>query len=59
MKMIVADKHLNQHPNFVLNMAVLGVRTSFARSLDVVNKGFASNFLEESSWKMFLVRARK
>jgi hypothetical protein len=59
MKVIVSDRHLNQHPNFILNMVVLGVKTSFARSSDVVNKGFASNFLEDSSWKMFLFRSRR
>jgi hypothetical protein len=59
MKMIVIDMHLNQHRNFILNMAVLAVKTSFARSSDVVNKGFESNFPQDFSWKTFLARARK
>jgi hypothetical protein len=59
MRMIVTDKHLNQHRNFILNMAVLGVKTSFARSSGVINKRFVSNYLEDSSSKTFLLTARK
>lgn len=55
MKIIVADRHLNQHPNFILNVVVLGVKTSSARISDIVNKGFASCFLDDTTWKSFLL----